>query len=1138
MIKNILRSHKEFNERQELFNYKFEANYLLLFINSPEFQKCKRGTANDLLQLQYINLKILAEEGIAEEFKNGFMISFEDAIKLDTEYIELFNLPKRWPGSFAIYAKGITYKNNFSVRIDLFDNKGDKVTYYKRDNILLRISDESYFLLDQNEFEMFESYEIHKNSQKQEYDNLYFISKLKYLKDNGLEIDLSHFNDFEFIMPDKIKVGASLDDDGNLELIPIFDQDININEIEKRLGQLNPLNNNISLKINKKIIILDEDKLKAAYEIIKFRNENKISKSSIKNFINNPSAYIDASLVDLDIGFSLRVKGATEFRLAYFGDTDKASLDWFESKFYNNDIINYENLSAIVRDFNDILEIEEKFNDSLEVGAKSFKYKDRLIVFEDINKFKDSLDLIKVNLKHLDNGQLTQNKTLPSKDDNNSTKHVLDILDNDENLEFKIDSDISINFFKGELESNYLRELFLYQEEGVRWMMGNFPKNLDKNKDDTDGILLADDMGLGKTFMTLVTINEFIVKEKINKPILVVAPLSLIENWENEINLTYKTLPFTSIIKLQSNLDLKKFKLKNAKNELKQELGNIQYALKIGQKYSIERLDLPGRIVITTYQTLRDYQFSLCSIDWGIVCFDEAQNIKNPNALQTRAAKGLKANFKIAITGTPVENELRDFWCIFDTIKPGFLDSYQNFRKKYIVPIIKSDISSENEIRKNIGIQLRKKVDNFMIRRTKEEKLDGLTNKHIKEVKIEMKDQHLNTYNMLINFIQSQKELTPNKGSYVLEGLHKLKYVSLHPYLITQNDLSMIPSNNLKEVFLSSNKMEILLEILNDIKNKNEKVIIFLINKKIQVFLKLFLSKEFNLEIDIINGDTKAVSKNKNLLTRKKMIDNFESSKNFNIIIMSPVAAGTGLTIVGANHVIHFERHWNPAKESQATDRVYRIGQKKDVFVYLPILEHPNIESFDVKLSRLLNNKIDIKDAIITPTDIIKDLGRDKQLFENTITFEDEVISENELENIGWEAFEALVAEIMSRTFDSKVYLTAISNDKGADVIVLDELDKMNILIQCKQTAQGLLKNEYSVIEVFNSKKYYENKLSKRFDKLYVYTNAKSISNKVIETSKIHKVDIFKFNDITKLLRKYKITRLDILKRIDCDRIS
>jgi hypothetical protein len=332
--------------------------------------------------------------------------------------------------------------------------------------------------------------------------------------------------------------------------------------------------------------------------------------------------------------------------------------------------------------------------------------------------------------------------------------------------------------------------------------------------------------------------------------------------------------------------------------------------------------------------------------------------------------------------------------------------------------------------------------------------------------------------------------------------------------------------------------MEILLEILNDIKNKNEKVIIFLINKKIQVFLKLFLSKEFNLEIDIINGDTKAVSKNKNLLTRKKMIDNFESSKNFNIIIMSPVAAGTGLTIVGANHVIHFERHWNPAKESQATDRVYRIGQKKDVFVYLPILEHPNIESFDVKLSRLLNNKIDIKDAIITPTDIIKDLGRDKQLFENTITFEDEVISENELENIGWEAFEALVAEIMSRTFDSKVYLTAISNDKGADVIVLDELDKMNILIQCKQTAQGLLKNEYSVIEVFNSKKYYENKLSKRFDKLYVYTNAKSISNKVIETSKIHKVDIFKFNDITKLLRKYKITRLDILKRIDCDRIS
>jgi len=119
--------------------------------------------------------------------------------------------------------------------------------------------------------------------------------------------------------------------------------------------------------------------------------------------------------------------------------------------------------------------------------------------------------------------------------------------------------------------------------------------------------------------------------------------------------------------------------------------------------------------------------------------------------------------------------------------------------------------------------------------------------------------------------------------------------------------------------------------------------------------------------ITVINGDTKAVSSKPGVETRKNLIEN---KLGFNIIIMSPIAAGTGLTVIGANHVIHLERHWNPAKEAQATDRAYRIGQVKDVHVYLPILHHPNKTSFDVNLHHLLNSKIQIKDAVVTPEDV------------------------------------------------------------------------------------------------------------------------------------------------------------------------
>jgi len=183
-----------------------------------------------------------------------------------------------------------------------------------------------------------------------------------------------------------------------------------------------------------------------------------------------------------------------------------------------------------------------------------------------------------------------------------------------------------------------------------------------------------------------------------------------------------------------------------------------------------------------------------------------------------------------------------------------------------------------------------------------------------------------------------------------------------------------------RRVMHQSAKLQVLLKTLDAIKSRDEKVILFMVTKRLQRLLKLWLDQIYGLDVAIINGDTAAVAKKSDVLSRKQLITQFEAASGFNILIMSPVAAGVGLTVVGANHVVHLERHWNPAKEAQASDRVYRIGQKKPVTIHLPAVLHPDFDAFDVHLDRLLRGKLMLKDAVVTPesvsaNEVLKSMG-------------------------------------------------------------------------------------------------------------------------------------------------------------------
>lgn len=979
---------------QRRFDLVIDRDGLNFVLPKNEFSACERGEGSGWLLHQYVCLQMLEEQGFAIRIANGFTVPSDNAVLLDQEAQALLELPPQYNGHFETRVKGQTSQSAFSIQLIPVLPNGENAPQYQLKGPCLRLSENELFLLSSFEWAALKSVDEHQRlspEEKSEQCNLSLVGSLQQFQQAGMKIDLSHFNKLKVTHPDKVGVTATEQADGGLLLIPSFGTGADPDDINARLGQLNGVTTIGTLRIRDQIVVLDEKSLQATQEIL---TSQKIPKSQVQEFLKAPSAFLDASLVDLDTGFSLRVKGATRFQFMLFGETDASGIDWFQAGCATAEATNA--IINVVSSKDDLVALREKIEAAQKQGAEAVTFEGRLIDISDPVRVQRELAAADASLS--DNHSQPDDLIEPSADvpvvkEERSTVLLDDVgdinhplLDLAENAWFAD----SINF------SSYLRQPYPHQDEGIRWMLGLANASVDKELQDAcriQGALLADDMGLGKTYMSLVGIGEYYkqIKDKglIEKPVLIVAPLSLLETWEEEVAKTFPKSPFRDIVILQSGRDLKKFKISGASPETHQRLSGhellgedaIRYALKIGNVYGADRLDMPRRLVLVTYQTLRDYQFSMCRVDWSVVVFDEAQNIKNPNTLQTRAAKGLKAHFKLLATGTPVENSLADFWCLMDTAQPGLLGTWTQFRDQYVRPITSATVENQNKIRLEVGQKLRQDVGKFMLRRLKEDNLKGLPAKkiytgvrvesqvgwaYLPEIASEMHTQQLSRYDEIIRLYNNDRQSGQGRG-LALGVLMKLREVSLHPGLADEQELFSRSGKEAMGILCRSAKLENVVAILKTIKGRQEKVIIFAMTKKIQRFLKIWLEQIFAVKINIINGDTKAVANLKDTVTRKGIIENFENEAGFAIIIMSPVAAGVGLTVVGANNVIHLERHWNPAKEAQATDRVYRIGQTKDVNIYLPALHHPRLTSFDVNLDRLLQKKMTLKDAVVTP---------------------------------------------------------------------------------------------------------------------------------------------------------------------------
>jgi SNF2 domain-containing protein/helicase-like protein/restriction endonuclease len=591
-----------------------------------------------------------------------------------------------------------------------------------------------------------------------------------------------------------------------------------------------------------------------------------------------------------------------------------------------------------------------------------------------------------------------------------------------------------------------------HQIAGYRWLRRSYQR-------DRSGCLLADDMGLGKTLQVLLFLAAQIEMGALSddesnpdlppwNPILIVAPVILIENgtWQSDMQLFFadEGSVFEPVLVLHG-ATLKGFRSPDLKGR-ETELGQAALRLEELRKF---------KVILTNYDTVVNYQHSLARIRWSAVVTDEAQEYKTPSTKVSHALKALNAKFRVACTGTPVETRLFDIWNLFDFLQPGpLLGSATDFRSNYEPSVQEAKLSKLKD-RLKLGTP-----DAYLLRRNKEDALE-LPPKHEHYLESELSQAQVNWHIDLLN-----RRSENAQDSHPFSILHSLMVVYQHPLLMPRFE----PSTP-DEAIRTCPKLASVIQCLREIRQKSEKALIFTRSIDMQQLLALTIEHVFGFRVHIVNGATGRDERRGINNTRRSIVDSFRKSSGFNVLILSPDVAGIGLTIVEANHVIHYGRWWNPATESQATDRVYRIGQAKPVHVYYPVSRHPQraFPTFDEKLDELLTRRKQLAADFLAPMPSEDELQREllgSLGVSSQVVPPQQIIVTDDLSRMTWDRFESLIA-LIEEKYGRQVWLSPKSGDGGIDVVA--RIGSELRLIQCKHTQWTSAVDTEMVLELINS---------------------------------------------------------------------
>ncbi|MGE5451875.1 MAG: SNF2-related protein [Acidobacteriota bacterium] len=668
-------------------------------------------------------------------------------------------------------------------------------------------------------------------------------------------------------------------------------------------------------------------------------------------------------------------------------------------------------------------------------------------------------------------------------------------------------------------------ELKKHQRYGIAW----FQNLVSKAPTACRGALLADDMGLGKTLQLLTLLARHYELWPSSAPSLILAPKSLLDNWANEARKFFDP-SFPEVLVL----------FDEALKARKQPRSLIDEQLR---ERGIVDLLMPNwvggaKVVISTYEVLTSYEFSLAKQPFAFLIADEAQRIKTPGTMVTLAAKKLKADFRIACTGTPVENSLADLWCLFDLVQPGLLGSLEEFGKTYRRPI---ECDTEDQVQ---ALQrLQKLIAPQTLRRTKADiagdlpkklfgyKKAGLAAVHFKDklgdeemLEICLSEHQRILYKGGLNKLQdAAKEVNGRKRAKLSFGaLHLMKAVCAEPYCLPGT--KFLPDRFGLETHLSNSpKMAWLLERLREVQARGEKAIVFTELREAQLALFYFLKETFRLKPFIINGDSSG---------RQTYIDKFSEKQGFDVIILSTLAAGAGLNVTAANHVFHFTRAWNPSKEAQATDRAYRIGQSKDVHVYCPTMVADDFVTFEVRLDQILKQKASLAGATLDDgglTAMLNGTGGDASFIDlvgaggNGQPIPSFLLAIDDVDRMDGDGFEALCALLWSKQGFQAFITPKRGGDGGIDIVALQGKD--GELIQCKSSRSADLGWD-AIKEVVAGAARYQARFAGTRLKRVAVTN-QSFTSGAVQQAEANHVQLVQRADIELLLTSYPITSLE-----------
>lgn len=1029
-------------------------------------------------------LQRLLDEGFAEETSQGISVSSGNIYELDRSEMDSLGLPEFYPFDILVKAKGLYQSPEFRFEASWMVAApfGNYLPLTQRKEIFVRLrigGEEIEYMLNAEQYSLLQKINAFNSLPSDEKTlalNCTQIDEIQKSSKSALAVLEKALEQKKIIVPERVKLKFDKSENG-FEFSPEI-ENVGSEKFAQQFDDDDEVQDRYSIfeRGEKKIVVLNEPlrkelgKLKTICEKVRKNPDPEF----LENFVQNPGEYLDPEFVDVSELYSDRVIGIGLYKPKVYPFLSPYKSQWIPTFIISELEKNPDQGKPFaIPDKETLADFEKSYANALAEGKLSVRFHDVEIPIGEVPAM----------IEHV-------RKTFDKPPKNSEPSGVLLIKENIEGEDFVVDSRLELPKKLSLSKNPALKkeiELKDYQEQGVAWLQYLLQK-------EKYGCLLADDMGLGKTLQVLYLIDWHYRTQQTTKPYLIVAPVILLENWEKEFQKFF-----------DSNLSVRRIaRIPKDGTEAEDFIQNHSFK----------------HLMLMSYECMRSGQLTLGKMDFSIIALDEAQKIKEPSTMVTNAAKALRGDFKIAMTGTPVENTFMNLWCIVDFAVPGFLGSAKNFAKRFQTPLRNA---TPGEIEK-LGEELHQELGGYFLRRLKTDVAKDLPPKISVRQKVPMPDVQFQRY-----WDEICRPVDENFNG--LQKIQELRKISDHPYCGEK----IWEDCTATDLIESSAKLKATVEILEKIRAQKEKAIVFTERREMQKMLQKILDEKFSLDASIINGESSATSKGSSG-SRQATIDRFQEKSGFNVIIMSPLAAGVGLNVVGANQVIHYSRHWNPAKENQATDRVYRIGQTKKVFIYypmavtdkLPVNDPSESKTFDEVLDELLERKLKLATSSLYPTDQIEvkldDFGSllngSKGALANA-----RMLSEKDVDEMDDILFEAFAAACFSKQgFDVK--LTPKAGDYGVDVIA--QKSGESLAIQCKhlhvKTSKENSVGNQAVSEICAGKDHYKSVPNL---KPVVWTNG-NFSSAAVQLAHDTGTQLFNRADVFEMLKKNPVSWNDV----------